>query len=112
MNISLLRSRTKLNLAASLADFNKLKADPSDISMVKYLATNFKTSSGGRFSPTDDDVLAGKYALAILTSLEAPKIDMLFRELMYYRAVGDNESYITVLGEHEKSFAEDKAEAT
>lgn len=110
MNVSFLKSRTKLDLAASRAAFNRLQSKPTDIAILKYLSTTLKTSSGGPFRPTDEDVLAGKYVLAILTSLPLQQTDVVFRELMYYRAVGDHNSYKTALAEYEKDFARNKNE--
>lgn len=110
MNVSILKSRAKLDLAASRTAYNRMKSSPTDIVIKKYLTTTMKNASGGVFKPTDDDVLASKYILSILTSLNLKAEDRVFRELMYYRAVNDVESYKTALSEYERDFASSKNE--
>jgi hypothetical protein len=110
MNINLLRSRAKLELAASKNQYNRLKSVMTDIAIVKYLTTSLQNASGGRFQPSDEDIIASKYVMSILSSLGLRDEYKIFKELMYYRAVNDMNSYKTVLAEYEKDFANCKNE--
>lgn len=92
-----LRSRNKLNAARRVGDYEKLVGDLSDVSLTRYLTSNFDNAAGGRYSPSAADLNAARYVISLIHSTHQRDKVGRFRELMYLRARGQDAKYSNIV---------------
>jgi hypothetical protein len=107
-----LRSRNRLNAARRAGDYEKLVGDLSDVSLSRYLTSNFDNAAGGRYMPSSADLNAARYAISLIHSTHQRDKVGKFRELMYLRARGQDAKYANIVLAMENELIAQRKHAT